>query len=377
MIHDKSVRTLRAATTKSAFMAACAEIVRDARDVAIDDRTLDAYAATIRKPAFIPNWHEYLSDRVVDRGNGAYITDKVARMKTALFELAQNCSINAGYTYRGADGRTLKWERDGSGAAALMDTLQALRANAAVPGIDQHDPEQARAAMKPLLQAVPEGAFRNERLSLLAHFAAAGAKGYLDYGFDLARRGNDRFVFDYRTTMTLGESNILAFHEDPFRKKLALLPILFASYAAGEGAQVELDLPIPADYRVPQTLHNIGVLRLSKNLARAIESGTLFAQDDAAVTELRAASVVAVEKILEKARRRLSANHPEFRLEINHLDADLWFAGRLFDKPMAALDEKKQAIRAGLEKLGRGSAAHFPAHRGRATSAINVHTMRF
>jgi hypothetical protein len=377
MTHDIAVRALRRAANKNSFVRACEEIVRNAKHVKIDDKALTAYADSLRKPSFIPDWHDYLSDRIVDRGNGQYIQDKDTRMRAALFELAQNCSINGGYTYKGADGKTEKWQKDGSGAAALLHSLKTLWAHAAVPGVTQHDPDVANAVMKKLLQDVPEQAFRDERISLLAAFAERSAVGYINYGYGLAKRSPDHFVFDYRTTMTLGESNVLAFHEDPFRKKILLLPVLFASYAQSEGVTVELDLPIPSDYRVPQTLHNIGVLRLSKVLAREINSGKLFTQDEAAVTELRAASVVAVDRILERARARLAQEHPGFRLEINHLDADMWFAGRLFDKPADALDEKKQRIRTELESFGKKSGFREPGFKARADQAINVHTLRF
>lgn len=377
MKHNASVRALRAAATFDAFLAACEDIVRSARHVAIDDAALGAYADSLRKPAFIPAWEDYLSDRVIDRGNGAYIADKDARLKAALFELAQNCSVNAGYTYPGADGVTRKWERGGSGAAALQDTLKNLWAHAAVPGVTQTDADIARAVMRPLLSHVPEKAFREERLRILSAFADAHSAGYLDYALSRARQTDGSLRFDYRTALFLGESNPRGFQEDPFRKKLMLLPVMFASYAHSEGVKVALDIPVPADYRVPQTLHNIGVLRLSPPIVRGIENGKLFGEDHDAVTELRAASVVAVERILQRARTRLAAEHPGFRLEVNHLDADLWFAGRLFDKAPAELDEKKQKIRAGLEAIGKSSGFSKPGFTARTDKAINVYTMRF
>lgn len=377
MKHASSVRALRGAATFESFFGACEDIVKNARHVRIDDAALAAYADSLRKPAFIPAWEDYLSDRVIDRGNGLYIKDKDARLKAALFELAQNCSVNGGYTYPGAKGVTHKWERGGSGAAALQHTLKKLWANAAVPGITQPDADIARAVMRPLLADVPEKAFREERLSILSAFAEKNSAGYLDYAMTRARRADGSYHFDYRTTLFAGECNPRGFQEDPFRKKLLLLPVMFASYAHSEGVKVELDIPAPADYRIPQTLHNIGVLRLSPHIVRGIENGKLFGEDHDAVTELRAASVVAVERILQHARPRLAAEHPGFRLEVNHLDADLWFAGRLFDKAPAELDEKKQKIRAGLEAIGQKSGFTNQAFAARTGKAINVYTMRF
>ena len=377
MKHDASVRALRGAATYDAFLRACETIVKNARHVRIDDAALDAYADSVRKPAFIPAWEDYLSDRIIDRGNGQYIKDKDARLKAALFELAQNCSVNAGYTYAGDDGVTRKWERGGSGAAALQDTLKKLWAHAAVPGVTQTDADIASAVMRPLLADVPEKAFREERISILSAFADAHSAGYLDYALNRARQPDGSLRFDYRTTLFLGESNPRGFQEDPFRKKLMLLPVMFASYAHSEGVAVELDIPVPADYRVPQTLHNIGVLRLSPHLVGGIEKGKLFGEDHDAVTELRAASVIAVERILQRARTRLATAHPGFRLEVNHLDADLWFAGRLFDKAAHELDEKKQKIRNGLEAIGQGSGFNKPGFTARTDRAINVYTMRF
>ena len=87
---------------------------------------------------------------------------------------------------------------------------------------------------------------------------------------------------------------------------------------------------------------------------------------------------MAVESILQRARARLyRETGGAFRLELNHLDADMWFAGRLFDKPSAALDEKKQRLRAGLEFFGKNSGFADPRFSARTTRAINVYTMRF
>lgn len=377
MSQDKFIRALRHVQTTREFVNLCAQIIEHSPLVKIDEKALNNYADSLRKPAFLPDWHDYLSDRIINRNSENYIKDQQERMRAAMFELAQNCAINGGYIYRGADGKIKKWARDGSGAAALQQSLKTLWAHAAVPGVTKHDPVSARAAMEPLWQDIPEQAFRNERLGLLAAFAEAQAQNFLNYGYGLARRNTKRFHFDYRTTMIMGESNVLAFHEDPFRKKLLLLPVLFASYAASEGEDVQLDLPIPADYRVPQTLHNMGVLRLNAALARTIEAGQLFSADDPAVTSLRAASVVAADKILQRVRARLTAEHPGFRFELNHLDADLWQAGRLFDKKPAALDAEKQQRRATLESFGKASNFHDPAFKGRAAKPINVHTLRF
>jgi hypothetical protein len=63
---------------------------------------------------------------------------------------------------------------------------------------------------------------------------------------------------------------------------------------------------------------------------------------------------------------------------IHHLDGEKWFVGRLFDKPMDQLDEKKQRLRTLFEKIGQESGFSEKAFmRSKAGLSIAVPTMWF
>lgn len=192
----------------------------------------------------------------------------------------------------------------------------------------------------------------------------------------LARTENDGYHIDFKNLKQVAKISPDGFAEDPFLKKAALLPIMFAGYAGAEGVDVELDTIIPADYRVPQTWHNIGILRLSDEFVKQVEEGRLFDENDAMVTELRAATVLAGEEIVSRAKPRLLADE-NFLYQIHHVDGEAWFAGRLFDKAPEELDDKKRAIRDSFEKIGQESGFSEPGFMKRTQKPMNVSTMRF
>ena len=56
-----------------------------------------------------------------------------------------------------------------------------------------------------------------------------------------------------------------------------------------------------ADYRVPQILRHRGIFAYRADLAAMIDSGTVLAYSSEMEVELRAATVVTVDRIFEKA----------------------------------------------------------------------------
>jgi len=373
MKHDKALSALKKAQTKEDFFKACREIVDNADHVRIDNDVIVAYADSIRKPDFIPNWHDYLSEQVTQPNSPDYIKDKGTRLKRAMIEFAINCSINSGYTYEGEDGKTLKWEINGSGAAALRAKLDEMWDKNSVPGISYFGSD-IEITLQQIFADVP--AFSKERVAILSEFTNAAWDKVSD-AMERAKTGEDHYIFNFEDLPLLGKLSPLGFMEDPFRKKVSLLSILFASYASGEGVSTELDIPVPADYRVPQTMHNIGMIHLSDDCVDGIENGRLFEENAQEVTEMRAATVIIAEQLLQMARKRLEKEESGFRLEMNHLDGEFWFAGRLFDKPMEDLDEKKQKIRKAYEAFGKKSKFSEPGFMQCTGKAINVSTMRF
>jgi hypothetical protein len=148
-----------------------------------------------------------------------------------------------------------------------------------------------------------------------------------------------------------------------------LLPILYAGLAHNKIApdSVTTDAIVAADYRVPQTDHNMGLLRFSDALVDRLDSGELMGEDDPMVAEIRATTWVLNVDTL--------ALRPD--LQSHHLDGEKWFAGRLFDKPFEKLDEKKQRMRQRLEAFGQSSGFQEDGFMRRSGKAMAVASMRF
>lgn len=351
-------RALRRAVAYQPFIRECRDIVDASHHVRIDRAAVETYAAALSVPGFIPGWAEYLTPR--NRSLWARTHDFI--------ELAINVSINAGYLYHGEDGTTQKWAIDGSGDAALCATMDKVRAMGAIPGLDLKSPDAVVERLSPVFNTVP---FAAQRLQIWQGFAnektVSALRDLLYSTRSTVRSKQHHFTFDH--LKALSEINPLGFGEDPFLKKAALLPILFAGVAHNRIApgSVTMEPFCAADYRVPQTDHNIGLLRLSDELVARLEAEELMQQSDQAVTDIRASSWVINDMILTR--------RPD--LQAYHLDGEKWFAGRLFDRTEAELKESHRSLRRAFERIGRESGFNEPGFLRRATKPMAVSTMRF
>lgn len=208
---------LRQATTRKDFVAACAHYFDTGYHVKIDSKAVDAYARSLRVPSFIPGWDDYLSKR-----------NKSLWSRTDDFiELAVSTSINAGYLYKDAEGKTAKWEVNGSGAQALVGKMNDVRAMQALPALHLKTPEAVNARLSDIFNTVPHGA---ERLLIWAELAQPKVReGLRDILY--STRSNPRskqhhFGFDH--IRALADLCPHGFGDDPFLKKAMLLPMLFA-----------------------------------------------------------------------------------------------------------------------------------------------------
>lgn len=351
-------RALRRASAYLPFVAVCRDIVESSDHVRLDKKAVESYAASLRVPDYVPGWEEYLTPR--NRSLWARTHDFV--------ELAVNTSINAGYLYRAPDGTTAKWEIGGSGDAALSVKMDIVRNMGALPGLHLKSPDEVLEKLSPVFNGIP---FADLRLQIWQGWADDGAVAALrDLLYSTrptTRSKQHHFTFDH--LKALAEINPLGFGEDPFLKKAALLPILFAGVAHHKIApgSVTMEPFCAADYRVPQTDHNIGLLRLSDELVERLEAEALMPQSDPMVTDIRASSWVINDMILRQ--------RPD--LQSYHLDGEKWFAGRLFDKPVDALKESHRHARHALEKIGGESGFNEKGFTRKATKPMAVQTMRF
>lgn len=295
----------KARTTKG-FVAAMKRLIKNSPWVTIDHAKLSSVAASLTDSPRLLDWKGYISDAAFDASP--------ANLNRAMFELALNIANQSGFITQGADGKAQKWEIGGSGAAAMVQLIAKIREEKLLPGIDLTDPARIPAAIGPLLDGVP---FKAERLAIFEEFAKPGAYQAIGRILDDAKTGENCYRFGLNSVKALAKVFPKSFGDDPFYKKAALVLIAMAGFSRPRGIEVELDVPVPADYRLPQTLEAFGVFRFPAALNEALNQGKAFHEDHPAVQHLRAASVVASAELSQKTGYDAAA-----------IDALLWSAAR-------------------------------------------------
>ena len=86
------------------------------------------------------------------------------------------------------------------------------------------------------------------------------------------------------------------FKRDVFFKK-GILAIQSSARMFG----YQTDLPIPADYRIPQVLHKLGILEYPDRIMNKIENSEIFPENSKDELAIRAASILACYEIQKKA----------------------------------------------------------------------------
>ncbi|MBI3308267.1 MAG: hypothetical protein HYZ79_02715 [Candidatus Melainabacteria bacterium] len=237
-----------------------------------------------------------------------------------MFDLAMNVANQGGFIYVGEDGKARKWEIKGSGARAFNDLFHALYAKGLLPGLPNSKitgPQDVDKLIGPeLIQVNGEAApFTNDRLAVFKEFASSNAWAKIASIVDYARQDENNFTFDFKSVRDIASAFPISFGQDPLYKKAALLPILFANNANTRGKNVTVSGIVAADYRLPQTLHSIGVLDFSPELVQRIENEEVMSPDDLMVVQMRAASIYACD-LLSKYTG----------MQINEVDAAFWKA---------------------------------------------------
>jgi len=101
----------------------------------------------------------------------------------------------------------------------------------------------------------------------------------------------------------LANSFPLAYGDDPYFKKAQLTLAAICGYM-DRFSKVPLnssDLTALADYQVPRVLRALGILEYSKNLAKSVDNRKLIIGNSNSERAIRAATVLAVDKIAEKS----------------------------------------------------------------------------
>lgn len=267
-----------------------AEIEAMRRHVSIDQDNIPEVLSWLAPGPANEAWRSYVSP-----------VDPVAPdLNRLFFELALTISQFGGFIGFSADGGLDTWKRQGSGIKALLATMQAIRAAKKLPGIDIHDNYE-----RELAHFFIDTTFGRQRLNMLKEVGTPTARRDLDNLLFLAQRPDGIYRFNVLHMNGLACRFPLSFGQDPmFHKKasLLLLTMEIALNQLGHKAIAET-LP-PADYRVPQILEGLGIMKLSDGLSNKISSGHLFRIDDPEVRAIRSATVEAVGLIKTGYQRR-------------------------------------------------------------------------
>jgi hypothetical protein len=337
---------MRPFSSKDHFLQSSADGLAASSEVRVNPQALAVFAQMMAEKQqgqeYKPmRWEKYISSEA---------NAEPLDLARVLFEFALISAQNGGYLYCDAEGKTRKWEKNGSGADALLDKMAELRQAQKVPGIHLHHPDAVAQELAPLLKDVP---YAQDRLKIFAEFAAPDALEACRAIAQHSIQTDGSVHFDYGTMLALAKLSPLGLGEDSFLKKAALTLLLTANHLMARGVPVTTDLPPAAEYRLFQTLEKAGVIEVSQPIAEAINRGLLFEEDDPRVKAMRDAVVVAVQGIKERSG-----------LPDCTLDAALWFAGRK-STALEGLREDMVKRYADLfpgEKLGGGlTQTHFAA----------------
>ena len=293
--------------THHAFIENCADILARQSDVVINDHALEVFAQTLKASSFVPDWKEYISTAAND--------DAQYDFKRAFYEMAMIVANQGGFIYEDADGVSQKWQVNGSGAKAMVEKMAAIRDAGALPFYDLK-PEAVEAAIRPLLAGVP---FADERIAIFKSFADPArhqaVMDLLDTAFD-----GEKYTFDMAFAEKLAQVMPEGFGNDPFFKKSILTTLMASANGHHHNIKTDVsDMTIAADYILPQVLNadHIGILSFSPALTEKLQRRDMFRENANEVMALRAAAVVACEKLSEISG-----------LSAQDIDGALWLAGR-------------------------------------------------
>lgn len=119
---------------------------------------------------------------------------------------------------------------------------------------------------------------------------------------------------------------------DPFLKRTQLFVGMLFGRFQRSGNPIDPtslgDLTVFADYRLPQTLRAMGILQLPPNLEAHIEAGKNVPPGSDLEIELRAASILAGDRLVEEMNR----NGTWGKVSVLEVDYLLWSVGRSLQK---------------------------------------------
>jgi len=294
-------------TARESFLENCRDILARQSHVTINDAALDKFAETLKKSTFIPDWKDYISAEA--NSQDAY------DFKRAFYEMAMIIANQGGFIYEDEDGQAKKWQVNGSGARAMVEKMAEIRAAGALPFYDVA-PGDVEAKIGLLLHDTP---FAKERLDIFSEFADPArhrqVMDLLDSAFD-----GEKYRLDISFAQKLAAILPAGFGGDSLMKKSILTCLMATANAHHHGVKGDIsDMTIAADYILPQVLNadHVGILQFSPELTEKLQKKQSFAENAEEVTILRAAAVIACDKLAKKSG-----------LNAQDIDGALWLAGR-------------------------------------------------
>lgn len=212
------------------------------------------------------------------------------------FELALTISQFGGFVGYRSDGEIDTWKRDGSGVKAILATMSEIRAARKLPGIDIQDDYD-----RELAHFFIRAPFGKQRIDMLTEVGTPMARRYFHHLLAIAKGSDGSYRFNVLHMTGLACRFPLSFGEDPvFFKKASLLLMTMEIALNQLGAKAIAETLPPADYRIPQILEGLGILKFSDEVSRKVKDGHVFRLEDPEVHAIRSATVEAVGMI--KAR---------------------------------------------------------------------------
>lgn len=273
------------------------------RLVSLERDALNALAvvATSSK-ATPPDWDACLPQNL--QASQSAQPQKIIRQHAAYFLFVQ-CALQYCF-WEMDDGKPQHWwhgDKKGSGGCTAL-TIE-LYEKKLFPGLHLTDLEVTE-KLWPFVEGMP---LASSRLAILAELA--------DYGVFLGRVYQP-IMRHKRVTTEIAAEMAEAFPQafaDPFLKKAQLFLGMLVSNMKARGVDLEADITTFADYRLPQILRHMGVLKYAPQLAQKVDSHQLLEEGSDEEVSIRAAMLRACYTI-------------SLMTGLSDLEVDAWLFGQ-------------------------------------------------
>ena len=235
------------------------------------------------------------------------------------FELALTISQFGGFIGYAPDGDLDTWKHEGSGVKAILATMASIRAAKKLPGIDIQSGHRQE-----LAHYFIGTTFSKQRLAIMEELGTPQARRFFAHHIAIAQKKDGSYRFNTLHMQGLACRFPQSFGEDPvFYKKASLLLMTMEIALNQLGLRATAETLPPADYRIPQILEGLGILRFSNALSRKLADHHIFRRDDPEIVAIRAMTVEAVGLI-----RQFYGRHHARDITCAELDGLLYLLSR-------------------------------------------------